>query len=91
MLKLKIPNSTFFKYLILSITSILLIELLKRNVHFDKLMYYSLSEQLTSKQIAKFLEFQKKWDWLNYIIPPIFILLKNKYNSHYIVYRIIYF
>ena len=59
-LKLKIPNSTFFKYLILSITSILLIELLKRNVHFDKLMYYSLSEQLTSKQIAKFLEFQKK-------------------------------
>lgn len=78
---MKIPNSTFLKYFILSITSILLIELLKRNLHFDKLMYYSLSEQLTSKQITKFLEFQKKWDWLNYIILPIFILLKTSITA----------
>ncbi|SHL85636.1 hypothetical protein [Flavobacterium chilense] len=70
-------NSTVLKYLLLCILSIFLNELLKKTVCLDKLLYNSLSEQLTSIQIEKIFEFQEKWQWINYIFLPILILIKT--------------
>ncbi|AWK03196.1 hypothetical protein HYN56_02760 [Flavobacterium crocinum] len=75
-IKINIKN-TFLKYLLLCVLSILLNHLLKEIVNLDKLLYNSLYEQLTSLQIEKLFEFQKKWQWLNYTIPPIFIIVKT--------------
>ena len=70
-------NSTVFKYLLLSFISILLSELLKKTVYLDKLLYNSLAEELTSKQIENLFEFKKKWQWINYVLPPILLLIKT--------------
>ncbi|MEO8255160.1 MAG: hypothetical protein ABI554_12330 [Flavobacterium sp.] len=70
-------KSTFFKFLILSIASILISEIFKKVIHFDDLVYNSLSEQLTSQQVEKFLGFQKKWEWVGYVFIPFFLLIKT--------------
>ncbi|TCN61073.1 hypothetical protein D0809_04110 [Flavobacterium circumlabens] len=70
-------KSTFFKFLALSIASILITEIFKKVIHFDDLLYNSLSEQLTSKQIENLLGFQKKWQWIGYVFIPIFLLIKT--------------
>lgn len=70
-------NSTFLKYALLSIISILIIEIVQKALHFDELMYSSLSENLTPLQVEKLIGFQKKWKWGSYTIIPIFLLLKT--------------
>lgn len=65
------------KWLILSIASILIAEIFKKAIHFDALLYNSLSEQLTSKQIEKFIGFQKKWQWIGYVFIPVILLIKT--------------
>ena len=70
-------KSTFFKYLLLSIASILIAEIFKKATHFDDLLYNSLSEQLTLKQIENFIGFQKKWQLIRYVFIPIFLLIKT--------------
>ncbi|MFB9077576.1 hypothetical protein ACFFLS_01285 [Flavobacterium procerum] len=70
-------NSTVFKYLLLSISTILINELFKEALHFDELLYNSLTEQFTSKQIEKLFEFQKKWQWVSYTFIPILLLIKT--------------
>lgn len=67
----------FFKYLILSILFILIAEIFKRTIHFDDLLYNSLSERLTSKQIENFIGFQKKWQWIGYVAIPVILLIKT--------------
>lgn len=56
--------------------SFLLNELFQEILHFDKLIYSSLSDQLTSLQVENFLGFRKKWQWITYIIIPVLYLLK---------------
>lgn len=70
-------KSTFFKYLVLSITLIVLTELTKHFLHFDKFLYNSLAEKLTSKQIENYFEMQSKWKWLGYVFVPVFVLVKT--------------
>ncbi|MCR4032993.1 MULTISPECIES: hypothetical protein [Flavobacterium] len=65
------------KYLFLIIVSILLNEVFKQAINFDKLMYNNLSEQFTIRQIELFFEFQKKWNWITYLLPPILLLIKT--------------
>jgi hypothetical protein len=70
-------KSTFFKYLLLSIVSILIAEIFKRAMHFDALFYNSFSEQLTSRQIENFIGFQKEWKWIEYFFIPFILLIKT--------------
>lgn len=66
-----------FKWLFLSALLILLSEI--GNSFFDvkTLIYKSLSEQLTHTQIEEIFNFQKKWDWLGYILVPVLLLIKT--------------
>jgi hypothetical protein len=68
---------TFLKYAFLCIALISANEILKNILHFDKLLFNSLSEQLTNKQIEQFLNIQKKWNWMGYIFFPIFLIIKT--------------
>ncbi|CAA9198801.1 hypothetical protein [Flavobacterium collinsii] len=70
-------KSPFIKWLVLSIVSILIAEILKKATHFDDLFYNSLSEQLTSQQIESFLGFQKKWQWVGDLFIPVLMLIKT--------------
>jgi hypothetical protein len=70
-------NITFAKYLLLSIALILLIEITNSVLNYKGLLYNSLSEQLTHKQIQHFFEFQEKWQWLTYVFVPIMVLIKT--------------
>ncbi|WP_310559150.1 hypothetical protein [Flavobacterium sp.] len=70
-------KSTFYKYLILTILFFLLTEITKHILNFDKLVYNSLAEKLTSNQIKNLFDFQDKWKWLGYVFIPIYILLKT--------------
>lgn len=70
-------KSTYFKYFILSVILILLTEATKYFLKFDKLLYNSLVENLTSSQIENFFNFQKKWQWFGYLFVLIFTLLKT--------------
>lgn len=70
-------KSTFLKYLLLSIASILIAKIFKKATHFDDLLYNSLSEQLTLKQIENFIGFQKKWQLIRYVFIPVFLLIKT--------------
>ena len=70
-------KSTFFKYLVLSFALILLTEVTKQLLNFDKLVYNSLAEKLTSSQIDNFFEIQEKWKWVSYIFIPIYVLIKT--------------
>lgn len=65
------------KWLIISITTILVAAVFKNISNFDNLFYNSLSEQLTSKQINTFFQFQKKWEWTSYILIPLLLLIKT--------------
>jgi hypothetical protein len=42
----------------------------------ENLYYNAYAEQLTYEQISKLIKNQHRWQWLNYIILPIFYLLK---------------
>jgi hypothetical protein len=71
---MKIP---FFKYLVLSVILIFFSEIANRIFDFRGLLYNSLSEQLTSKQIKIYLEFQDKWQWISYLMVPILVIIKT--------------
>ncbi len=70
-------KTPFFKYLVLSVITIFLSEIANTIFDFKGLLYNSLSEQLTSKQIKDYLEFQDKWKWISYLIIPVLILIKT--------------
>jgi hypothetical protein len=70
-------KNIYIKYIFLSITLILVTEITKYILNFDKLVYNSLTENLTSNQIKNLFDFQDKWKWLGYVFIPIYILLKT--------------
>lgn len=70
-------KSTFSEYLLLSISLIVITEITNSVLNYKGLLYNSLSEQLTQKQIQHFFEFQDKWQWLSYVFVPILLLIKT--------------
>jgi hypothetical protein len=52
-------------------------ELVKSILTLESLLYDSLSEQFTSKQIEQYFDFQTKWQWLGYIFMPMFLIIKS--------------
>jgi hypothetical protein len=67
----------FLKYFILCLALIVLSEITNSVLNYKGLLYNSLSEQLTQKQIQHFFEFQDKWQWLGYVFVPIMVLIKT--------------
>lgn len=43
---------------------------------FNRMMYNSLSEQLSANRIHKLIESQQKWEWLGYLILPLLLIIK---------------
>ncbi|MCD0467382.1 hypothetical protein [Flavobacterium sp. ENC] len=70
-------KNPFFKYVILSILSILIAEIFKKAIHYDNSLYNSLCEQLTSLQIKNLTGFQKRWQWIEYMFIPAILLIKT--------------
>jgi hypothetical protein len=70
-------SNTFSKYVVLCIALFLSTEFLKYILKFEVLIYNSLSEHLTSRQIENFFEMQNQWKWVGYVFTPVFILLKT--------------
>lgn len=70
-------KNIYFKIITLSAFSILFGLALKEFLNLNKLLYSSLSEQLTSKQIEQYFEFQDKWQWLGYVFVPIMLIIKT--------------
>jgi hypothetical protein len=70
-------KSTFAKYVLLCIILLILSQAIKYFLSFDKLIYNSLAESLTSNQIEKILSLQKKWQWTGYVFVPFYVLLKT--------------
>ena len=66
----------YLKYFILCILLLILGEFLKDILKIDKLLYTSLSEQLTTVQVELFFNVQKKWQWIGYVFIPIYMLFK---------------
>lgn len=71
---MKLP---LFKYIFLTIITILLIEITRKSLDFNSALYNSLADKLTNQQIHDYFEFQKKWQWLEYLIIPIILLIKT--------------
>lgn len=70
-------KTTLSKWLIISIALIFLTEITNIVLDFKGLLYNSLAEKLTNKQIQHFFEFQEKWQWLTYVFVPIMVLIKT--------------
>lgn len=70
-------KSIFIKYSLLCLTLLFFSEVTKYTLNFDKLIFNSLSESLSSNQIRKYIDLQDKWQWVGYIFVPIYILLKT--------------
>lgn len=70
-------NIVFIKFITLTVTLILISELLKLVLHFNILLQNSLIEQLTAEQIENYLQLQHKWKWVGFGFVPIYLLLKT--------------
>ena len=60
-----------------SLALLALTELTKYLLHFDKLIYNSLAENLSLSQIERFFKMQDKWKWLGYVFVPLFVFVKT--------------
>ena len=70
-------KNTLIKLLILSIALIVLAEITNKILDFKGLLYISLAEQLTNKQIKHIFEFQDKWQWVGYVFAPLLLIIKT--------------
>ncbi len=74
-LKKTIPNILLLLVLLISIS--IFHFFLKTTLGFDKLVYNSLVQEFTTKQIQYFFEFQNNWRFVGYIILWIMLLIKT--------------
>lgn len=65
------------KIILLSAFSLVFGLVLNEFLNLDKLVYSSLSEQFTSKQIEQYFDFQERWAWLGYVFVPILLIIKS--------------
>lgn len=61
---------------ILGLATVLLSLFSKEIFQIDKLVLNSLSEQFTHEQLKSFLNFQKKWEWLTYLLILLLLPIK---------------
>lgn len=73
----KIRNFSFIIFIIISILNLISAILVNNFLEINGLIYSFYSEQFTDKQINLFLERQKKWLWIGYVIIPFLILLRS--------------
>ena len=57
----------------------------------DELLITSLHEQFTNEQINEVLGFKEKWEWLNYILFPLIMLLKISITAAVIDFGLFFF
>lgn len=56
----------------------LILNYLSQNIlNTEDLLVTSLAEQLTNKQIEDILNFKEKWNWINYVLLPLMLLIKT--------------
>jgi hypothetical protein len=84
-------KSTFIKYLVLCIALMVLTEITKCVLHFDKLMYNALAENLTTKQIDSILALQDKWAWVSYVFVPVYIAIKTSFIASVLYIGVFFF
>ncbi len=70
-------KSRFLKFLLLTISLLLVSETANKILDFKELYYNSLAERFTNQQITKIFESQDKWQWVSYAIVPIIVLIKT--------------
>jgi hypothetical protein len=75
-LLLIILKKTASQFLILVIAFFVVMHLSNQILNTDQLLINSLSENFTARQLEQYLNFQHKWQWLLYILMPLFILVK---------------
>lgn len=63
-------------FIILFVSQIILFEGTKELLNFNKLVFNTISEQLTTKQVSNYFESQQKWQWVGYAFVPIVLLIK---------------
>lgn len=64
-------------FAIISFILLILSDLTKEILELNVLLYNSLSEKLTSKQVLQIFEMQEKWHWVGYVFVPVFLFLKT--------------
>ena len=84
-------KSTYIKYVLLCIILLIFAEVTKHSLNFDKLIYNSLSETLSSNQIEKILDVQKKWQWVGYFFVPFYMFLKTIIITSFIYIGVYFF
>lgn len=62
--------------LLLVVLNLILFLLFKNTLYTEQLYYSHYSEKLFFEQITNVIENQKKWEWLIYVIMPLFLLIK---------------
>jgi hypothetical protein len=63
-------------FILIVLSSIILSYCSKLLLKTDVITIKTLAEQLTNKQINEMIAFQKKWQWLEYIITPLLLVVK---------------
>ncbi len=69
-------SSFFLNFFILCFFLIFTAEFTKHIINFDQLIYNSFAEKITKQQMSDLLIMQKKWQWVSFLLVPIFILVK---------------
>lgn len=67
----------FFKLIALSLIVILLSEAINQILDINALFYNSFAEQLTKSQIENIFLLKEKWKYINYVIIPVYLILKT--------------
>lgn len=88
---MKIKKTNYLLLLLLSSVSIIVSKAGNNLLNVEELYYQSLTVNLTSQQIERILEVQKKIKWLYYIIVPIITLIKTMIISSVIYVGIMLF
>lgn len=71
-------NTSFMRnFILISLTSISLTILTKILLNLEGLLSSSLSSNFSTDQTRDILIFQKKWQWVSYLIIPLFLLIKT--------------
>ena len=63
-------------FLLLLLLSILLNFLLKYLLINEEIYYNTFIDKLSIDQVEEFIDSQKKWEWLGYVLIPLFLLIK---------------
>ncbi len=70
-------KSFLLKIIIYSIIFYLVTSISKNLLQIEKLLEIVLMENLSANQAHKFLSLQEKWQWIGYLIVPIYVILKT--------------